>query len=86
MKGKRDPRTFKLYAPDPSDPRDLVLFGRGYAYDLFGFIPTDRHLLGLTNGRPQDAIFLLGTDQLGRDGSPAWCSRPARHLPSGWWA
>ena len=68
LKGKRDPRTFKLsYAPDPSDPRDLVLFGHGYRYDLFGLIPTDRHLLGLANGRPQDAIFLLGTDQLGRD-------------------
>jgi peptide/nickel transport system permease protein len=68
LKGKRDLRTFKLsYAPDPSDPRDLVLFGRGYPYDLFGLIPTDRHLLGLANGRPQDAIFLLGTDQLGRD-------------------
>jgi peptide/nickel transport system permease protein len=68
LKGKRDLRTFKLsYAPDPSDPRDLVLFGRGYPYDLFGLFPTDRHLLGLANGRPQDAIFLLGTDQLGRD-------------------
>ena len=40
LKGKRDPRTFKLsYAPDPSDPRDLVLFGHGYPYDLFGLIP-----------------------------------------------
>jgi peptide/nickel transport system permease protein len=68
LKGKRDLRTFKLsYAPDPSDPRELVLFGHGYPYDLFGLFPTDRHLLGLANGRPQDAIFLLGTDQLGRD-------------------
>ncbi len=68
LKGKRDPRTFKLsYAPDPSDPRDLVLFAHGYQYHLFGLIPTDRHLLGLSHGSPQDAIFLLGTDQLGRD-------------------
>jgi peptide/nickel transport system permease protein len=68
LKGQRDPRTFKLsYAPDPSDPRELVLFARGYVYKLFGLIPTDRHLLGLANGQPQDAIFLLGTDQLGRD-------------------
>src|SRR3954470_8097435 len=37
LKGKRDPRTFKLsYAPDPSEPRDIVFFGRGYEYNLFG--------------------------------------------------
>lgn len=68
LKGKRDLRTFKLsYAPDPADPRDLALFARGYPYHLFGLIPTDIHLLGLPNGKPQDGIFLLGTDQLGRD-------------------
>ena len=68
LKGKRDPRTFKLtYAPDPGESRDLVLFGHGYEYRLFGLIPTDIHLLGVSNGRPQDALFLLGTDQLGRD-------------------
>ena len=44
-----------------------MLFVHGYPYDLFGLFPTDRHLLGVANGRPQDAIFLLGTDQLGRD-------------------
>ena len=68
LKGKRDLRTFKLaYAPDASEPRALTLFAHGYPYRLFGLIPTDRHLLGVGNGRPQDAIFLLGTDQLGRD-------------------
>jgi peptide/nickel transport system permease protein len=68
LKGKRDPRTFKLaYLPDPGEPRDLVAFGRGYTYNLFGLFPTDVHLLGVSNGRPQDALFLLGTDQLGRD-------------------
>ena len=30
-------------------------------------IPTDIHLLGVADGKPQDALFLLGTDQLGRD-------------------
>ncbi len=68
LKGTRDPRTFKLaYVPDASEPRDLVLFGHGYEYRLFGIIPTDIHLLGVVNSRPQDALFLLGTDQLGRD-------------------
>ena len=36
-------------------------------YSLLRLFPTDRHLLGVTNGRPQDGLFLLGTDLLGRD-------------------
>jgi peptide/nickel transport system permease protein len=68
LKGKRDMRTFKLtYAPDASEPRDLVLFGRGYSYDFLGLIPTDIHLLGVSDGKPENALFLLGTDELGRD-------------------
>jgi peptide/nickel transport system permease protein len=68
LKGKRDPRTFKLsYAPDPGEPRDVVLFGHGFPYNLFGVIPADRHLLAVSDGKPQDSLFLLGTDQLGRD-------------------
>ena len=68
MKGKRDLRTFKLsYAADPSDARDLTLFARGYPYRLFGLFPTDIHLFGVTNGNATDALFLFGTDQLGRD-------------------
>jgi peptide/nickel transport system permease protein len=68
LKGKRDMRTFKLsYAPDASEPRDLVLFGRGYPYNFLGLIPTDIHLFSVSDGKPQDALFLLGTDELGRD-------------------
>jgi peptide/nickel transport system permease protein len=68
LKGKRDMKTFKLvYAPDPDDKRYLTLFARGYAYNLLGLFPTDRHLVGLDRGDAQDALFLLGTDQLGRD-------------------
>ena len=48
LKGKRDLRTFKLtYAPDASEPRDLVLFAHGYPYYFLGLIPTDIHLLAL---------------------------------------
>jgi peptide/nickel transport system permease protein len=66
--GKRDPRTFKLsYAPDPNQRRYLELFARGYAYDVLGLFETDRHLLGVHDGKPEEALFLLGTDQLGRD-------------------
>lgn len=68
LKGKRDPRTFKLsYAPDRSEPRDIVFFGRGFEYNLFGLIPTDIHLLAVSDGKPENSLFLLGTDQLGRD-------------------
>jgi peptide/nickel transport system permease protein len=68
LKGKRDMRTFKLvYAPDPSDKRYLKLFARGYSYNFLGLVETDLHLLGLDRGKPEDALFLLGTDQLGRD-------------------
>jgi peptide/nickel transport system permease protein len=68
LKGVRNMRTFKLvYTPDPAITIDLVFFAHGYPYKLFGFIPTDRHIFGASSGRPNDGIFLLGTDQLGRD-------------------
>ncbi len=68
LKGKRDLRTFKLtYAPDPSEPRDLVWFAHGYPYSFLGLFPTDIHLFGVSDGKPENALFLLGTDQLGRD-------------------
>ncbi len=68
LKGRRDMRTFKLiYAPDPADKRYLRLFAEGYSYNLLGIFETNRHLIGLDRGKAEDALFLLGTDQLGRD-------------------
>jgi peptide/nickel transport system permease protein len=68
LKGKRDLRAFKLaYAPDASEPRDLVPFAHGYPYSFLGLIPTDIHLFGVADGKPENALFLLGTDELGRD-------------------
>ncbi len=68
LKGVRDPRTFKLtYTPDPSRKLPVRLFTRGYSYHLFGRFETDIHLLGVQGGGRTDGIFLLGTDQLGRD-------------------
>ena len=68
LKGARDPKTFKLvYTPDPTRKLPVALFVHGYPYNLFGLIPTDRHLLGIVGGQGVDGIFLLGTDQLGRD-------------------
>jgi peptide/nickel transport system permease protein len=68
LKGRRDPKTFRLvYAVDPAEKRYLVLFARGYPYELLGLVPTDRHLLGVSDGKPENSLFLLGTDLLGRD-------------------
>ncbi len=56
LKGKRDMRTFKLtYAPDPSEPRDLVWFAHGYPYSFLGLFPTDIHLFGVSDGKPENA-------------------------------
>jgi peptide/nickel transport system permease protein len=68
LRGVRDPRTFKLaYTPDPARKLPVRLFARGYSYHLFGLFETDVHLLGTEGGGRSDGIFLLGTDQLGRD-------------------
>ena len=36
-------------------------------YELFGFIPTNRHLIGVEGAKAEETIFLLGTDLNGRD-------------------
>jgi peptide/nickel transport system permease protein len=68
LKGVRNPKTFKVeYAPDPESKRFLRLFAEGHSYRLFGLIPTNRHLIGVDDGKPEQSLFLLGTDLLGRD-------------------
>jgi peptide/nickel transport system permease protein len=68
LRGVRDPRSFKLaYTPDPARKLPVRLFAQGYSYHLLGLFETDIHLLGLEGGTRTDGIFLLGTDQLGRD-------------------
>ncbi len=70
--GKRDPQTFKkVYQPDPEKKVPLALFAKGYEYDLLGFIPTSRHLVGVRPGAEEsiaeESLFLIGTDLQGRD-------------------
>jgi peptide/nickel transport system permease protein len=69
MSGKRDPNTFKrVYEPDPGNKIPIVLFARGFEYKLLGIIPTDRHLIGVGgDAKPEETLFLLGTDEQGRD-------------------
>ena len=66
--GKRDRRTFKrVYVPDPEQKIPLRFFAEGYKYKFLGIFPTNRHLIGVKGAKPEEVIFLLGTDQLGRD-------------------
>jgi peptide/nickel transport system permease protein len=68
LSGKRDPRTFKrVYEPDPSKKLPVTLFARGFDYKLLGIIPTDRHLIGVEGAPAEENLFILGTDQEGRD-------------------
>ena len=50
---------------DESTVRELGLFVKGEEYKLAGLIPWDRHLIGPVD--PEEPVFLLGTDSLGRD-------------------
>ena len=70
VEGERDPLTFKrVYERDCNKTTQIGLFAHGYKYKLFGFIPTDRHLIGMSDRtlRAEDNIYLLGTDKQGRD-------------------
>ncbi len=70
IEGERDLQTFKrVYVRDCNDTTEIGLFAHGYKYKLFGFIPTDRHLIGMSDRslRAEDHIYLLGTDKQGRD-------------------
>lgn len=66
--GARDPMTFKrVYTPDPEQIVPVVFFAQGFEYKLFGFIPFDRHLIGVEGAAIEESLFLLGTDLEGRD-------------------
>jgi peptide/nickel transport system permease protein len=66
--GERDMKTFKrVYVPDPEQKIPVRFFAKGFEYKLFGFIPTDRHLIGVENGDARLSLSLLGTDLQGRD-------------------
>src|SRR5262245_23523968 len=66
--GQRDPITLKrTYGVDPTKPIPVTFFAHGYEYKFLGLFTTDIHLIG-TEGTPaEQSLFLLGTDQQGRD-------------------
>ena len=65
MDRERDPETLAIsYAPS-GDKIYLRLFGEGPEYKFWGLWETNIHLLATVD--PDDQIFLLGADRLGRD-------------------
>jgi len=68
LTGRRDPLTFKrVYTPDPAQKIPVRFFARGFEYRLFGLIPTSRHLIGVAGATPEETLFLMETDEQGRD-------------------
>jgi peptide/nickel transport system permease protein len=68
LTGQRDPVTMKrVYTPDPTRKIRVIFFAPGFEYRFLGLVPANRHLLGVEGARPEEALFLLGTDEQGRD-------------------
>lgn len=68
LDSRRNPETFQReYVADPNDKIELELFADGFEYNLFGFIPTNKHLIGAKDREVGESMFLLGTDVQGRD-------------------
>ncbi len=69
VKGARDLKTFKMvYKTDPAKKIPVKFFARGFSYNFLGFLPTDRHFLGVgENYKAEETLFILGTDFQGRD-------------------
>src|SRR5881394_2344781 len=62
---KRDPQTLAaIYSEDTTRKSYVRFLGEGYEYKLFGLFMTRIHLIALE--RPDQPIFLLGADRLGR--------------------
>ena len=65
LEGVRHPETLrKFYVEDTSRRYPIQMLVRGEPYRFWGLFETDIHLFGVAEG---GTLFLLGTDQLGRD-------------------
>jgi len=64
---KRDANFQLVYTPNLAVKIPVVLFARGYSYNLLGFIPANRHLIGVEGADAGQTLFLFGTDVQGRD-------------------
>jgi peptide/nickel transport system permease protein len=65
LTGGRHPVTRrKIYVEDREHVYPIRFFVRGLPYKLWGLFPMDLHVIGVD---PPGTLFLLGTDELGRD-------------------
>ncbi len=55
------------YEPLPGETFPLKFFAKGFSYHLLGFIPLDRHLFLPDTDDPRARVYLLGSDNTGRD-------------------
>jgi peptide/nickel transport system permease protein len=68
LSGVRDPVTLKrVYTPDPEKRIRVRFFAPGFEYYFLGLFPANRHLVGVEDARAEETLFLLGTDEQGRD-------------------
>ena len=66
MDFKRDPFTLQTtYTANPDKKIYINIFGKGEAYELWGLIPMERHLIAPADSA--ERFYLLGADRLGRD-------------------
>lgn len=63
---ERDEETYaNTYEVDESAKVPVGLFVQGQAYEMWGLIPMDRHLIGAKD--PDTEVYFLGADRNGRD-------------------
>jgi peptide/nickel transport system permease protein len=55
----------RTFVVDPEVQYEVGFFVEGFEYKVLGLIPANRHLIGPKN--PEDPMYLLGADRLGRD-------------------
>jgi peptide/nickel transport system permease protein len=68
LEGVRDPSTFEMtYVQGEGEPSPVKLFAHGYEYKFLGVFSTDIHLFGVEGGEDANQLYVLGTDQEGRD-------------------
>ena len=66
--GKRNPVTLRMeWKIDETKKVPIRLFTQGYKYKVLGLFETDLHLIGPTDPKSADWLYLFGTDRMGRD-------------------
>ena len=66
--GKRNPVTLRMeWKIDETKKVPIRLFVQGYKYKVLGLFETDLHLIGPTDPKSADWLYLFGTDRMGRD-------------------